>query len=77
MTLRNLWIALYSSAILATIYLLATIPQPEPTPVAERPKPAAETCLPPAGWTANIEPAHPGWACVMRKGKKTKAFFYN
>lgn len=76
MNTQNAWCAFYVAVLLVLAYLLATIPAPSrPAP---RPRPAADTCVDHNGWTAHIEPADAGsWACVMRKGKSTRAFFYN
>jgi hypothetical protein len=71
----NRWCIFYIVVLIAVGWLLATIPAPTPK---LHTKPAEGTCLPPDGWTAAIEGDETnGWACVMRKGKKTKAFFYN
>jgi len=76
MNRQNAWCLFYVVVLLVLAYLLATIPDPRKAVAAPKPRPAADTCLAPEGWTAAIEPSGNDWACVMRKGKVTKAFFY-
>lgn len=66
---------LYLLMAVAVVFLSCT----DNTPAKTDDKPAAETCLPIEGWTAEIEKTSKGeWACVMRSkdGRSTKAWFY-
>lgn len=69
------WIAFYLAVF---AWLLSFVMFEQPRLRSEvKPKPEASTCTAPEGWSAVIEPAEGGgWACVLRSGKKTKAFFY-
>lgn len=74
MNLNSIWCAIYVAALIA---IPAILLWPPATPSTTRPRPAAETCVDHNGWKATIEQSGTDWACVMRKGNKTRAFFYN